>query len=93
MLRTVLFFGGGGLFCAVYTNAVRRMPYFYSKVAFAREKSYKYVSEPLSVLTTTAVGTALGYWVHRYEENLDAVLEQRLREHPRSHPLRSIEYK
>eukprot|EP00035_Acanthoeca_spectabilis_P020386 m.432616 g.432616 ORF g.432616 m.432616 type:complete len:82 (+) comp17466_c0_seq1:69-314(+) len=52
-ITTIAYFTAGGLFTAVYSNAVRRFPVF---------------RKPQLHVVCTAVGAAIGYQAHLYEE-------------------------
>eukprot|EP00037_Helgoeca_nana_P002270 m.32839 g.32839 ORF g.32839 m.32839 type:complete len:82 (-) comp12471_c0_seq1:458-703(-) len=52
-ITTIAYFTTGGLFTAVYSNAVRRFPLF---------------RKPQLHLVCVSIGAALGYQAHKYEE-------------------------
>ncbi|XP_032231170.2 uncharacterized protein LOC116614363 [Nematostella vectensis] len=66
MIRTIVFFGAGGLFTACYSNLVRRLPMW---------------RKPSLHVVATAVGLYLGYLGHRFEETSEDRYKEMIKKH------------
>merc|ERR1712189_19492 len=66
MIKTIVWFGCGGFFTACYSNAVRRYPVF---------------RKPGMHVFFTSIGLALGYGMHRFEENAEEIFKKLVKKH------------
>ncbi|KAK3741578.1 hypothetical protein QZH41_012515 [Actinostola sp. cb2023] len=66
MIRTIVFFGVGGLFTACYSNVVRRLPMWRA---------------PSLHVICTGVGLYLGYLGHRFEETSEDRYKEMIKKH------------
>ncbi|RDD40111.1 hypothetical protein TrispH2_007979 [Trichoplax sp. H2] len=67
MLRTILFFGAGGIWVACFSNGLRH---------------HRLFRKPQTHVLYTLIGLAIGYQVHKYEENTTARYERMMRMKP-----------
>ncbi|XP_020628035.1 uncharacterized protein LOC110065267 isoform X2 [Orbicella faveolata] len=66
MIRTILWFGGAGLFASCYSNLVRGYPAF---------------RKPLMHVFYTSAFLWLGYKAHQYEERAEENYEEMVKKH------------